>query len=462
MKKTILKISVLILIFSNQILAQQKDLWTTFTTTDGLAGNYVQTILESSDGALWFGTNDGGVSHFQECRWTTFNTNNSGLVSNKVRIILESNEGALWFGTEYGVSRFQNGVWTNFDHNSVPGSAYVNVIIESNDGALWFGTYNFLYYGCVSRYQQGSWTNFTSADGFASNVISDILEASDGALWFGTWYGGVIRYQQGIWTTFTTADGLASNSVRDILEASDGTLWFGTDNGVSKLSPDKISPFSFIIEGPKDNCLIGNSPAFYINGYDYRTQQNKLRFLWEINKDQSLLFRDSLNIDDSKLIQTNINQNGTFRFKVRAKDLWGNIDQTPATRTFRLDLTQPTTTIKFPRDEDIMSDMVIIQGSVYDNSPIQDFEYYSISYGAGKTAEEVQEWKTIADSIKKEVRDHTLAYWNTASDSLQGTYQLKLFAKDALGHESEDIITVHIVDAIQEVQKQQGGYVRAE
>ena len=123
----------------------------------------------------------------------------------------------------------------------------VGAVIESNDGALWFGTW-----GGVSCFYNGIWTGYTTTSGLADNEVTIIIESSDGALWFGTGGKGVSRFHQGVWITLTTADGLADNNVSTIIEASDGNLWFGTSEGVSRLRPDKISPFTLITEGPEN------------------------------------------------------------------------------------------------------------------------------------------------------------------------------------------------------------------
>ena len=45
--------------------------WQTFTQEDGLADDLVNSVYQSSDGAMWFGTNPGGVSRYDsigQCR----------------------------------------------------------------------------------------------------------------------------------------------------------------------------------------------------------------------------------------------------------------------------------------------------------------------------------------------------------------------------------------------------------
>ena len=222
MKKVIYQAIIFILIFSSYLMAQQQDVWRTFNTSDGLADNWIHAVCESSDGAMWFGTNFQGVSRYQNGIWTTFDTTD-GLAANYVFAIYESSDGALWFGTgdpwvakgkkvtqsaaQYegkGVSRYHNGIWTTFNTNSGLAHNNVSAIYESSDSTLWFGTGR-----GVSQYKNGSWKTFTPADGLVSYSVESICQSSDGALWFGTW-GGVSQYRNGIWTNFTTTNGLVS------------------------------------------------------------------------------------------------------------------------------------------------------------------------------------------------------------------------------------------------------------
>lgn len=468
--------------------------WTTFTTDNGLTYNYVYDIFESSDGTLWFATPKGGISHYQDEKWTTYDTTN-GLADNWVNSICESRDGILWFGTLGGVSRYYDGKWETFTTADGLVNNWVHTICESNDGSLWFGTYNgisrykdgcwdtlttesgmvhnrvFTIYqsidnalwigtlGGISRFYNGNWTTFTTADGLSDNYIHTIYESIDRAIWFGTATGGVNRYYNGNWVVFNSNDGLQSNSVLAIFESSDRSLWFGTRLGLSKVKPDKDPPLTIITEGPRNKDIIGiSTPMFIFSGKDYRTKQDQLYYSWTVV--YTSIIPDSNHWSPfSKItsVQPHFLQNGTYTFHVRAMDSWGNIDPTPATRTFTVDITQPITVIEYPAYNDTLSQIIPIIGYSYDDSPIKDFEYYSIYYGKGSDAKSITEWKTLVSNNRKEIRNDTLAIWDASG--LRGTYQLKLFAKDTLDHISEDIVSVHIVDATQEIKARQGGCI---
>ncbi len=279
-----------ILLVPTLIIAQQSDdIWTIFKGADGLASNVVMSILESSDGTLWFGTAY-GINSYLQGRWTTYR---AGLANLNIHAICEARDGSIWFGSDNGAIRYYYGQWTNYTADSGLANYPIRAIYQSHDGALWFGTDG----GGACRYFEGKWSCFTTSDGLASDHVLSIAETPDGMIWFGTdgagvgqfhqgrwtkitagmglpdnyvyamllasdgalWFGtaaGASRYQNRSWTTFTTAHGLNNNSVRAIAEASDGSLWFGTLFGVSRFRNGRWKSYT-----TKDGLPANHIPA---------------------------------------------------------------------------------------------------------------------------------------------------------------------------------------------------------
>jgi len=131
MRKIFFNSLILIIVFSNFSKAQQQDLWTTFSTTNMRTGNSVGAICESYDGALWFGTYEGGVHRYESGEWTTFTTTD-GLANDCIYSICESSDGALWFGTKGGgASRYYCGEWKTFTIDDGLADNVVHIICES-------------------------------------------------------------------------------------------------------------------------------------------------------------------------------------------------------------------------------------------------------------------------------------------------------------------------------------------
>jgi len=89
------------------------------TKEDGLADNYIVTINGTTDGKLWFGTEEGGVSVYDGSTWMSLDKRD-GLPANDIRAIYEGEEGELWFGTNNGISRYRR-------NSSTPSVRIVNV-----------------------------------------------------------------------------------------------------------------------------------------------------------------------------------------------------------------------------------------------------------------------------------------------------------------------------------------------
>ena len=119
--------------------------FTTYTTTDGLAGNNVRSIYGDRRGRIWIGTNGYGVSCYDGTAFRNF-TEKDGLTNNSIWAILEDSAGNMWFSTAgEGACRYDGETFTAFreDHgltiNGLPTHAIVNDMFEDKDGILWFG-----------------------------------------------------------------------------------------------------------------------------------------------------------------------------------------------------------------------------------------------------------------------------------------------------------------------------------
>jgi len=194
----------------------QPGTWETYTTSDGLASDYVQAMAMDGEGNMWFGTNR-GVSVFDGENWTTYDTSNSELVWKSVSAIAIDAQGNKWFGTKWGVSKFDGENWTTYTYPDLAHNQ-VNAIAIDNEGNIWFGT----EWNGASRFDGENWTNWM--DG----CITAIARDEEGNIWFGTWGGGVIKFDGVNWITYNTSNsGLASNYVQSIAIDSANVKWFG-------------------------------------------------------------------------------------------------------------------------------------------------------------------------------------------------------------------------------------------
>jgi ligand-binding sensor domain-containing protein/class 3 adenylate cyclase len=231
----------------NPSLVSVHNNFTYFTTEEGLSYNDVRFILEDSQGDMWFATAREGVNRFSlstspelnneqskgQFSFTHFTTK-EGLSSNLLGSMLEDSQGNLWFGTSNGLSRFNGQSFTHFTTKEGLSQDGVISMLEDSQGNLWFGTSRGLNrFDPKANDGQGSFIHFTTKEGLSHDEVISMLEDRQGNLWFGTSSGGVSCYDpntndgQGSFTHFTTNEGLHSNIVYSMLEDSQGNLWFG-------------------------------------------------------------------------------------------------------------------------------------------------------------------------------------------------------------------------------------------
>jgi ligand-binding sensor domain-containing protein len=211
-----------------------------FTVEDGLPQNSIQAVLQTRDGFLWLGTQEGLV-RFDGVRFTVFNqASEAAFQDHDVRALCEDKEGTLWIGTQGGgLVRFKEGAFTLYDKASgLPNNRVLSLFMDKL-GRLWVGTAEGL-----SRFDNGRFVS--PLDLGTSHVVLAMAE-TQGALWFATDGKGLLRLTDGI-ETFVVKDGLANDTVRALLVSRDGTLWVGTRDGVNSVQGGRITR----IAGPWD------------------------------------------------------------------------------------------------------------------------------------------------------------------------------------------------------------------
>jgi diguanylate cyclase (GGDEF)-like protein len=202
-------------------------------THPAIGNNHVQALLETRDGALWFTTLGGGVVRYHLDEFEAF-TAAQGLPSDVARELLEDRDGDLWVGTDEGLARLRGGRFESWDLREALGDAVVSVLFEDRDGRLWVGARN----GGLCVFADGACQAPPLPEGLRIRRPRAILQAADGSLWIGTEGEGLIHVVDGEYTRLTNEEGLACVEVISLLEDRDGNLWIGTRrNGLARIGP---------------------------------------------------------------------------------------------------------------------------------------------------------------------------------------------------------------------------------
>jgi ligand-binding sensor domain-containing protein len=144
------------------------------------------------------------ISQYHLDVWQT----KDGLPQNSVNTIVQTRDGYLWLGTQEGLVRFDGVRFTVFDRTNTRElkSSFIWSLFEDREGNLWIGTNG----GGLSRFKDG---RFTYSEGLSHHSVRSLFEDRAGNLWMGTMGGGLNRLRDGKFTTYTTKDGLP-NDVR--------------------------------------------------------------------------------------------------------------------------------------------------------------------------------------------------------------------------------------------------------
>ena len=235
------------------------DSWAVRTRKDGLVSKIITTIAVEPE-YVWVGTDReinpdphgwdedprfsrGGVSryHRDTDSWNNY-TKSDGLIDSEIATIAVD-DNSVWFGTQdEGVSQYNQVDQTFIKTYTKTDLLKSNMItsIRSDGFQVWFGTAN----AGVHRFIKpvNTWVHYTKADGLSSNHVSWITTQGDD-VWFASKEDGVSRFDKvtGEWTIYKQADFLADNDVRDITRDADGNLWVATVAGISIYAPQTRS-----------------------------------------------------------------------------------------------------------------------------------------------------------------------------------------------------------------------------
>lgn len=187
--------------------------WSRITSEDGLSHSWVRVIRETPDGALWLGTNGGGVIRLFDGNFTPI-TQTEGLSSNLVRAIRRAPDGRLWVATENrGLNRID------------PATLEIATVGERQG----------LYSSGIHQMVPDGFGNFwmSSNNGIFRASLADLNAVADGKL---------PRLQT---VAYTERDGMANREANGSVQDAGfrdraGRIWFPTQEGLARLDPREL------------------------------------------------------------------------------------------------------------------------------------------------------------------------------------------------------------------------------
>ena len=238
------------------IYDEDRDKFDIFNVPEGLADAFVYDVLVMPNGDLWIATWSGanlvlGGRLEDPDAWQTFTVENTGggLPNDWVYGLDIGVNGEVWFATEGGLALFQDGQWSNWNHEDGQGAPYEMV---KDDNTFNTDPATMSSHHARQKQEMGLQQVDTA---YNPNYIVAMEVDKNGTVWVGTWGGGLARFDGEKFTNFTVKDGLPSNHVFMLHEDRNGALWVGTSNGISQVENDQFGERLTIHDGLFSNTV---------------------------------------------------------------------------------------------------------------------------------------------------------------------------------------------------------------
>jgi len=272
-----------------------------------LCGSIVTSILKDSEGSIWIGTEDGGISVLTPSEnnkstpafinYKHDPNDSTSLIDNRVYYIYQDRTNNIWIATLLGLEKFDNDNNQFIHYNHIPGDPYslssddVTTIYEDKSGIFWIGTTSGL-----NRFdrEENRFKTYTQQDGLGDNLIWSIIEDDYGNLWIGG--SGLTKFnpKTETFTNYSAIDGLQSNAFcqNSGLKISSGEMFFGGSDGFNVFHPDSIKgnahiPQIVITDFQLDNITVSI-------GFDSTIGRSILNKVIEETEEIELLHEDNV------------------------------------------------------------------------------------------------------------------------------------------------------------------------
>ena len=246
---------------------------------NSLSENSVSSLVIDGQDQVWAGTNNGGVNRLnpqiaQITRYQNDPEDPDSLSSNNISSLQVDHQGMVWVGTiGGGLNRLDptTSRVTRFSGDAL-GDTSVQTLYVDRQGTLWVGTFT----AGLSRYdpQTSQFIHYQNDPddpaSLAHNSVASIFEDQHGNFWVGTQGGGLsqLNRQSGQFTRFQNnsldASSLSNNYIVSIFEDRSGILWLGTfGSGADFYDPAK-NKFLLLRSEPGNPQSLSNSSIWSI------------------------------------------------------------------------------------------------------------------------------------------------------------------------------------------------------
>jgi ligand-binding sensor domain-containing protein/signal transduction histidine kinase len=247
-------------------------------STNGLPSDGVDSIAQTSDGAMWFVCGTAGITRVIDGFYTTYNATNGWPLPLPAIMLCPDRDDGIWIGSRGGLIHWRDGTFSSAgldgrrvrglfrDHKGVifsgaPGKGLVSIdggktteisgagcpqdvtaISEDAAGNLWLGTLN----GTIHLREGESFRRFDRASGMPGQTIQAIVADGTNSIWAATRGGGLIGISHDQVHRITRTQGLVDDLIRQLIADDRGNLWVGSSRGIFRV---KIHDLDEVVAG---------------------------------------------------------------------------------------------------------------------------------------------------------------------------------------------------------------------
>lgn len=237
---------------------------------DALTNDFIFDIAEGRDGSLWLATNGGGLANLNResgsvktYRHDSSTSNSIG--SNVIRTLHVDDAGVVWIGTRgAGLDRLdpKSGKFERVELGVDDLSGTVFSFEQDSVGNLWVGGDHGLVVIEPGSGRIIAQPEITAA--LAGQSVRSVAEDRDGRLWIGTYGHGLVRFDRETKSidryrhSPDDTSTLSGDRVSSVFEDSDGRLWVGTTAGLNLVNRTSGSVVRYMADAEDHSSLADN------------------------------------------------------------------------------------------------------------------------------------------------------------------------------------------------------------
>lgn len=272
---------------------------------NALKGRKINVIAKDSNGVIWIGTQEDGLSRVKGYdkngkplfkNYLPAYGKNGALQNERISSLLVDSKGRLWVGTYKGLhlylpetdqfqAYFSDGTSATISNNTIL------CLAEDKSGHIWVGTQSGLSRIVKVENNTLEIQSFSRSEFFPNDYIHAVIPDSRSNVWLST-NKGIIRFNPQIKSVsvFDKRDGTQSvvYSENASCKDSQGNFYFGGLEGVTYFNPDSISIRQFQPDVYFTDIKINNESLVISNDSTSKQVINDLKVI-ELNHKQNIL-----------------------------------------------------------------------------------------------------------------------------------------------------------------------------